>query len=264
VWPYSFLIEIADQVLVVACDDEVTAARLRAVEIDPSAVDPDLSPRLVDYGVRTDRGVAASAARALCMVQHGSSVLGRSLQSERSLDGFWRILGTRATPPAAGRVRLDVGVIRHLDGLVVVPRPLASSLAPGWLRDRGVEQLLVHHVDVGVDDAGVPIARVAAPLTGEGRDVCAPVLSWVVDIGVGSEAAPAPAAPHLSELVAYLASSLVAEDLRPDTVGRLASVVTAAQAQDRVLLCDQGRAAGQGALGSIVGAPTDTDSSRRR
>jgi hypothetical protein len=171
------------------------------------------------------------------VVQHGSASLGRSTEPDRVLDGFWRTLGAHRTPPSTGMVRLDVAVVRCPDGIVLVPRPVLSSVAPGWLRDHHLDPVLVHHVDVGVDAAtGAPLAQVAAPLDGEGAAIRGAVHAWVLDLvgTVGHDL-------HLAEVVAHLAGCLAPDVLDIDSVEHLATAVTAAAAGDRVVPVSPGR-----------------------
>jgi hypothetical protein len=248
VWPNSFVIRLGDHLLVVACDDDATAAELRRMSADVTASDP--SPTHVDYGVRIHPGGTATTARSWCAVQHGSTSLGRSTRSAPVLDGFWRILGAHAAPPAPGTVRLDLGVWRDRRGLVLVPRALASSTAPGWLRDQGIDPVLVHHVDVGVDDvSGRVVAHVAAPLVGDADPVRDVVHTWLVDLLDDEDDI---SRPHVGEIVAHISSCLAPETVVRDSVDRVASVVTAAMssaaAHDVLVLTTPGRTQGQRAL----------------
>lgn len=266
-WPNSFLLCVGDDVLTVACDDDATAAQLRALEVDAADVGADVTSALVHYGVRTHPGASGTGARSLCVVQHGSSPLGRSPRPEQALDGFWRILGGRATPLTPGSVRLDLGLLRGPSGLVLVPRSLASSIAPGWLRDRGLDQVLVHHVDVGIDEAsGAVVVEIAAPLVGQGVAQREPVHTWIIDI-VGADVSGAARSHHgrpaFSDLVAHVASCAASDALAADTIERLAAVLAVAAAGDVLVSSAPGRAEGQRVLSSVVEGSGDLDRFRR-
>ena len=234
-WPNSFLIRVGDHPITVGCDDDATAARLRTLATDAGSQVP--ASDLVHYGVRIDSGEMTRPARALCVVQHGSASLGRSTEPERVLDGFWRTLGAHRTPPSTGMVRLDAAVVRGPAGIILVPRSVLSSTAPGWLRDHHLYPVLVHHVDVGVDTAtGVPFAQVAAPLDGEGSAIRGAVHTWVLDlVGTAVEGL------HLADVVAHLAADLATEVLDVDSVEHLAAAVSAAAATDRLVVTAPGR-----------------------
>jgi hypothetical protein len=119
------------------------------------------------------------------------------------------------------------------------------------LRDQGLDPVLVHHVDVGVDDvSGRAVAHVAAPLVGDGDPISEPIHTWVVDLLDDEDEDICQV--HTGEIVARISSCVAPETVVRDSVERVASVVTAAMSpgttHDVLVLTTPGRTQGQRAL----------------
>jgi hypothetical protein len=202
VWPYCSLLLLDDIAVRVGSDDPDVAARWAPWAIHDPAASPE---DLVDYGVETRRSDPGMRdPRPLAVVRHGSRILGRSPDPHVVEEAFWRCLAVHRMILDHTELRVDAALVVRADGAVLVDRLLADALSARHLGEMGHRVFPVHHVLIRMTVDGI-IARIPAPLVGDGSEIEAAVTAWLV---------PPSTSPcdHVSDVVAARAASVVSID----------------------------------------------------